>query len=88
MAEEINADGLKVRKLTELRSTAGQENQEAMMKRVEEHAVQNNKYQGQIENLVIKGLSTLLDIKIKVDEMLGDNKEKMWKITENLLLTF
>lgn len=88
MGEEINADGLKVRKLTELRNTAGQENQEAMMKRVEELAIQDNKYQGQIENLVIKGLSTLLDIKIKVDEMLGDNKEKLWKITENLLLTF
>ena len=88
MGEEINADGLKVRKLTELRSTAGQENQEAMMKRVEELAVQNNKYQGQIENIIIKGLSTLLDVKIKVDEMLGDNKEKLWKITENLLLTF
>jgi len=88
MGEEINADGLKVRKLTELRSTAGQENQEAMMKRVEELAVQNNKYQGQIENIIIKGLSTLLDVKIKVDEMLGDNKEKLWKITENLLLSF
>jgi len=88
MGEEINADGLKVRKLTELRNTAGQENQDAMMKRVEELALQDNKYQGQIENLVIKGLSTLLDIKIKVDDMLGDNKEKLWKITENLLLTF
>jgi len=89
MGEEIDPEtGLKIRKLTELRNTAGQENQEAMMKRVEELAIQDNKYQGQIENLVIKGLSTLLDIKIKVDEMLGDNKEKLWKITENLLLTF
>ena len=88
MGEEINADGLKVRKLTELRNTAGKENQDAMMKRVADLAVEDNKYQGQIENLIIKGLSTLLDVKIKVDEMLGDNKQKLWKITENLLLTF
>ncbi len=88
MAEEINADGLKVRKLTELRSTAGAENQDAMMKRVADLAVEDNKYQGQVENLIIKGLSTLLDVKIKVDDMLGDNKEKVWKALENILLAF
>ena len=88
MAEEINEDGLKVRKLTELRNTAGQENQDAMMKRVAELALEDNKYQGQVENLIIKGLSTILDIKIKVDEMLGDNKEKVNKIIDNILLAF
>jgi hypothetical protein len=89
MGEEIDPEtGLKIRKLTDFRNTAAKEYQDAMMKRVEELAVQDNKYQGQIENIIIKGLSTLLDVKIKVDEMLGDNKDKLWKITENILLAF
>ena len=59
-----------------------------MMKRVDELAVEKNKVAGTLENLVIKGLSTILDVKIKVDEMLGDNKDKLWKVMENVLLAF
>lgn len=88
MTEVDPNTGLKIRKLTELRNTASQDYQDAMMKRVDELALKDNKYQGKIENLIIKGLSTLLDIKIKVDDMLGDNKEKLWKITDKLLLAF
>lgn len=89
MGEFIDPEtGLKLRKLTELRNTAGKENQDVMMKRVEELAVEKNKVAGTIENIIIKGLSTILDVKIKVDEMLGENKQKLWSFTENLLLSF
>ena len=89
MAEEIDPEtGLKIRKMTEFRNTAAKEYQDVMMKRVEELALEDNKYQGQIENLIIKGLSTILDVKIKVDEMLGENKDKLWKVMENVLLAF
>jgi hypothetical protein len=89
VAEEIDPKtGLKLRKLTELKNTAAKDMQDAMMKRVDELAVKDNKVKGQVENIIIKGLSALLDVKIKVDEMLGSNKDKLWKITENLLLAF
>jgi hypothetical protein len=89
VAEEIDPKtGLKLRKLTELKNTAAKDMQDAMMKRVDELAVKDNKVKGQVENVIIKGLSALLDVKIKIDEMLGPNKDKLWKITENLLLAF
>ena len=89
MAEEIDPKtGLKVRKMTEFRNTAAKEYQDVMMKRVDELAVEKNKVAGTLENIVIKGLSTILDVKIKVDEMLGDNKDKLWKVMENVLLAF
>ena len=89
MAEEIDPKtGFKVRKLTELRNTAAQEYQDVMMKRVDELAVKDDKIKGTIENVIIKGLGTLLDVKIKIDEMLGDNKDKAHSFLENILLTF
>ena len=88
MAEIDPKTGLKVRKLTELRSTAAEEYQQAMMGRVDELYVQKDKVKDVSENIVVKGLSTLLDIKLKVDEMLGDNKDKVQKVLENLLLAF
>ena len=89
MAEEIDPNtGLKLRKLTELKNTAAKDMQDVMMKRVDELAVKDNKVKGQVENVIIKGLSALLDVKIKVDEMLGENKQKLWSFTENLLLSF
>jgi len=89
VAEEVDPEtGLKLRKLTELKNTAAKDMQDAMMKRVDELAVKDNKVKGQVENIIIKGLSALLDVKIKVDEMLGSNKDKLWIITENLLLAF
>ena len=88
MAEIDPETGLKVRKLTELRSTAAEEYQDAMMKRVDELYVQRDKVKDVSENIIVKGLSTLLNLKLKVDEMLGDNKTKVQKVIENLLLAF
>lgn len=88
MSEIDPETGLKVRKLAEFRSTAAQEYQDVMMKRVKELHVQDNKVKDVTENIIVKGLSALLDIKLKVDEMLGDNKEKVHKVLENVLLAF
>lgn len=84
----INKDGLKLRKLTELRQTAGSEYQKAMLGRVDEFAEKskNSIYNNFIENTVVKGLSTILDLKVKIDEMLGENKGKVHGMLEKLLL--
>ncbi|MFX1275039.1 MAG: hypothetical protein ACFFAT_08350 [Promethearchaeota archaeon] len=88
MAEIDPKTGMKIRKLTELRSSAAEEYQEAMMKRVKELHIQENKVKDVAENTIVRSLSTLLDLKLKVDEMLGDNKEKIQKAIENILLAF
>jgi len=60
-----------------------------MMKRVKElHSKDENQIKSTTENVIVKSLATLLDLKLKVDEMLGDNKEKFQKTIENILLAF
>jgi len=88
MSEIDPETGLKIRKLTEFKQTAAQEYQDAMMKRVKDLSSQDNKVKDVSENIIVKGLSTLLDLKLKVDKMLGSNKEKVQSIIENVLLTF
>ena len=39
-----------------------------------------------IENVVVRGLSSILDLKIKVDEMLGENKGKVQDFLEKIIL--
>ena len=89
MAEIDPETGMKLRKATELKSTAAGEYQDAMMKRVKElHSKDENQIKSTTENVIVKSLATLLDLKLKVDEMLGDNKEKFQKTIENILLAF
>ena len=88
MAEIDPKTGLKITKLTEFRDTAAKDYQDAMMKRVKDLHIQKNKVKDISENIIVRGLSTLLDLKLKVDEILGDNKDKVHKVIENLLLTF
>ncbi len=80
--------GLKIRKATELRNTTAQQYQDAMMKRVEQLGKKGDPVKSNAENMIVKTLSGLLDFKIKLDDMLGDNKDKIHKAFENLLLTF
>lgn len=81
--------GLKLRKLTSLRKSAAKEYEEAMLKRVdyfaEKHA-ENSIFNNFLENTLVKGLSSLLEVKTKVDDMLGENKEKMHEVIEKVLL--
>jgi hypothetical protein len=84
-----NEDGLKVRKLTELRPTAGEEYKEAMLNRVDyfsEKYKNESIFNNLTENTIVKGMSTILNVKTKVDEMLGENKDKVQNIIEKALL--
>lgn len=85
---EIDPDtGLKIRKLTELKPTTAEEYQEAMLKRVDHFSQQRDStFNSFVENTIVSGLRFLLDLKVKVDEALGENKEKFYDIVEKLLL--
>ncbi|MFO8019905.1 MAG: hypothetical protein R6U96_14870 [Promethearchaeia archaeon] len=82
-------DGLKIRKLTELRPTAGQEYKEAMLNRVDyfsEKYKNESIFNSITENTIVKGMGTILKFKSKVDDVLGDNKEKVQNIIQKALL--
>ena len=85
---EINPDtGLKIRKLTELKPTAAEEYQESMVNRVDYFSKQRDStFNSFVENTIVNSLKILLDLKVKVDEMLGDNKEKVHDMIDKLLL--
>jgi len=87
MAEIDPDSGLKIRKLTELKPTAAEEYQESMLKRVDHFSQQKDStFNNFIENTIVNSLKVLLDLKVKVDEALGDNKQKVYDIVEKLLL--
>ena len=86
---EIDDDGFKRRKLVELRQTAGKEYQDAMLNRVNYFTKEYSKdsiFSNMFENTFVKGMSALLDLKVKLDEALGENKEKVQDAIEKLLL--
>ena len=85
---EIDPDtNLKIRKLTELKPTAAEEYQESMVNRVDYFSKQRDStFNSFVENTIVNSLKILLDLKVKVDEMLGDNKEKVHDMIDKLLL--
>ena len=79
--------GMKLRKLTELKPSAAQEYQESMLNRVDYFSKQREStFNSFVENTIVNSLKILLDLKVKVDEMLGDNKEKFHDMIDKLLL--
>ncbi len=79
----------RVSKLTKLSQTAAQEYQNAMIDRVDYFSKEYSKdsiFNNFLENTVVKGLGSFLDMKVKVDEMLGENKEKVQNFLENIIL--
>lgn len=91
MAEEIDPEtGMKIRKLTELKATAAKEYQESMLKRVDYFANKKDSiFNNTIENAIVKGLSVVLDLKVKLDEKLGEEKRnKLHEAVEKFLLMF
>jgi len=86
--EEIDPKtGMKIRKLAELKPTTAQEYQESMLKRVDTFSQKReSSFNSFIENTIVNGLKTILDLKVKVDEALGENKDKVHGIVEKLLL--
>jgi hypothetical protein len=83
-------DGLKVRKLTELKTGAEKEYEEAMLKRVEYFKKQNEKKSGfnsLLENTLFTTFSTILDLKLNIDKAIGEeNLKKVHKILDEILL--
>jgi hypothetical protein len=79
--------GMKIRKLAELKPTAAQEYQNSILQRVDHFAQKrDSSFNSFVENTIVGTLKTLLDLKVKVDEVLGDDKEKVHDLVEKLLL--
>ena len=77
----------KTRELTELKATTATEYQDAMLGRVEYFAQKNREksiFNSTVQNTIIKGLGTILDLKIKVDKALGEeNLKKVHEVIDN-----
>ncbi|MFW9968575.1 MAG: hypothetical protein ACFFDF_00145 [Candidatus Odinarchaeota archaeon] len=92
MPEEIveDKDGMKIRKLAELRTNTAKDYEDAMLKRVEEFKdVKGEKsgFNDMLQNTFFKALSTALDLKTQVDKALGeDNLKKLHKAIDDILL--
>ena len=81
MVDEIieTKDGLKLRKLVELKTSTAEEYQDAMLDRVEYFKKQNEKksiFNSTIQNTVVSTLSTVLDLKIQLEKSLGEESMK------------
>jgi hypothetical protein len=83
-------DGLKLRKLTELKTEAGKANEEAMLERVEYFKEKNQEksiFNSTVQNTVVQALSTILDLKVQVDKTLGEeNLKKVHDLLDNIFL--
>ena len=81
---------MKLRELIELNTSAAKEYEEAMLNRVDYFAKKNAEksvFNNFMQNTVVKGLSTLLDLKVKVDESLGkENLKKVHDVLDQVFL--
>ena len=84
-------DGMKIRKLTTLRTNTAKKYEEAMLSRVEEFKVKNkneSQFNDVIQNTIVQAFSSLLDIKLQVDKVIGEeNLKKVHKVINDILLT-
>jgi hypothetical protein len=93
MSEELidDKDGMKIRKLVELRTSTAEEYEKVMLERVEEFKDAKGDKSGfnnAIQNTIVKAFSTLLDLKLEVEKALGeDNVKKVRKTIDDILLT-
>ena len=81
MVDEVieTKDGMKLRKLVELKTNTAEEYQDAMLDRVEYFKEQNQKksiFNSTIQNTVVQGLSTVLDLKLELEKALGEESMK------------
>ncbi len=92
MADEVieTKDGLKLRKLVELKTSTAEEYQDAMLDRIEYFKKQNQKksiFNSTIQNTVVQTLSTVLDLKIQVEKSIGEeNLKKVHEFLDEFLL--
>jgi hypothetical protein len=93
MPEESVEDkeGMKIRKLVELRTNTAKEYEAAMLSRVNEFKVKNageSQFNDVVQNTIVKAFSTILDLKLQVDKALGEeNLKKVRKVIDDILLT-
>jgi hypothetical protein len=92
MVDEVieTKDGLKLRKLVELKTSTAEEYQDAMLDRVEYFKKQNQQksiFNSSIQNTVVQTLSTVLDLKIQLEKSLGEESmKKVHEILDGILL--
>ena len=92
MADEVieTKDGLKLRKLVELKTSTAAEYQDAMLDRVEYFKKQNQQksiFNSTIQNTVVQTMSTILDLKIQLEKSLGEeNMKKVHDFLDEFLL--
>ncbi len=92
MPEEIieTKDGLKLRKLAELKTSAEKDYEDAMLSRVEYFKKKNEEKSGfnsTLQNTFFKAFSTALDLKVNIDKALGEeNLKKIRDVIDNILL--
>ncbi len=83
-------DGKKIRKLVELKTSTAKEYEQIMLDRVEEFKNKNAEksiFNNFIQNTLVTGVGTLLNLKVKVDEALGeDNLKKVHDALDKILL--
>ncbi|MFX1452325.1 MAG: hypothetical protein ACFFCM_15915 [Promethearchaeota archaeon] len=92
MPEEYVEDknGMKIRKLAELRTVTNKDYEEAMLKRVDEFKEkkqEKSQFNDALQNTFFKAFSAALDLKVQVDKALGEeNLKKLHKAIDDILL--
>jgi len=92
MASEFVEDknGMKIRKLVELKTDTAAEYQDAMLSRVEYFKKKNqekSQFNSVIQNTIINSLTAILNLKQNIDKSLGEeNLKKVHNIIDNILL--
>ena len=83
-------EGMKLRKLVELKTSTAKEYEQIMLERVEEFKNKNAEksvFNNFLQNTLVSGFGVLLDLKVKVDEVLGEeNRKKIHDILDSTLL--
>ncbi|MHA1915943.1 MAG: hypothetical protein ACW986_08445 [Promethearchaeota archaeon] len=84
-------DGLKIRKLVELKTTTAEEYEKIMLERVKEFKNKNAEksvFNNFVQNTLVSGFGVLLNLKVKIDEVIGEeNLKKVHKTVDDILLT-
>ena len=84
-------DGLKIRKLAELRTTAAKEYEEVMLGRVEEFKNKNAEksiFNNFLQNTIVSAFGGLMNLKVEIDKSVGEeNIKKIHKVIDELLLS-
>ncbi len=92
MSEEFieTKDGMKIRKLTELRTSTAKEYEAAMLRRVEEFKdIKGDKsgFNNILQNALVSATEIFIGFKKEVDKALGEkNAKKIHEVVDNILL--